>query len=183
MEPSWDDLGAVLGHIGPSWGVLVPSWAVSEPSWGRLGAVLGPSWAVLGRLRSMDFRNCRNTKKTRKNDGKTTILASSGLLWGVLWDVLGGLLGVLGGFLGRLGAILGRLGPSLGALLGGVLGRLGPPEGILEQSWGPTTPFWSHAPLSDSTAPSGRWPAHSPMHRQRHNFHTHPWRGRRRSSK
>ena len=38
---SWSRLGAVLG----------PSWAVLGPSWGRLGASLGLSWALLGDLK------------------------------------------------------------------------------------------------------------------------------------
>ena len=48
--PSWASLGAVLG---PSWAVLRASWAVLAPSWAILGrswGPLGPSWRGLGCL-------------------------------------------------------------------------------------------------------------------------------------
>ena len=43
--PSWAQLGAILG---PSWGVLGPFWGLLGPSWaylGQIGVLLGPSWA------------------------------------------------------------------------------------------------------------------------------------------
>ena len=48
LEPSWDDLGTVLGPDGPFWGVSVLSGAVLDAAWGRLGAILGRSWDGLG---------------------------------------------------------------------------------------------------------------------------------------
>ena len=75
MEPSRRTLGPLWGYLG---GLL-----------GDLGAPLGPSWAVGRPKRS----KCQNPSTT---NGKSTILASSGLPGGLL-----------GGFLGRLGAVLG----------------------------------------------------------------------------
>ena len=56
LHPSSDYLGAMLGRLGAilglSWtmlGILGPSW----PSWGHLGAILGhlgPSWRHLGAI-------------------------------------------------------------------------------------------------------------------------------------
>ena len=46
MIPSWAVLGRLGAILGPSWAVLGPSWAVL----GLLGAILGRSWAILGLL-------------------------------------------------------------------------------------------------------------------------------------
>ena len=37
LVPSWGHLGAIFGHLGPSWA-----------SWSPLGAILVPSWGLLG---------------------------------------------------------------------------------------------------------------------------------------
>ena len=84
-------LSIVFGPIlTPSWGLLVPSWA-------HLGAILGPSWAILGPL---------------------------GAILGPSWTILG-CLGAswdhLGSSWGHLGAILG---PSWGHLSSGPQGPL-----------------------------------------------------------
>ena len=50
LGPSWGRLGAVLAVMEPCWAVLGPSWVVLGLSGDRLGAVLRPSWRVLGRL-------------------------------------------------------------------------------------------------------------------------------------
>ena len=41
-------LGAVLGHLGPSWDRPWGDLAHPGPTWRRLGSILGPSWAILG---------------------------------------------------------------------------------------------------------------------------------------
>ena len=100
------ELGAVFG----------PSWAVLGTYWGRPGAVLKPSWAVLGpswgRLGAVLGR-------------LGAVLGPSGAILGPSWDVLG-----------RLGTVLGRL----GAVLGPSWGHLG---AVLGPSWGLRGPSWS----------------------------------------
>jgi len=52
IAQSWDQFGAILGHLGaifgPSWGILGPSWGHLGASWDHLGhpvAEHAPSWA------------------------------------------------------------------------------------------------------------------------------------------
>ena len=107
-------LGGTFGSSSGSGAVLGPFGAFLEGV-GRLGALLGLSWAHFG--------------------------ASYGLLEalsGASWGPLGPLLGHLGALLGRLGALCGSLGPSWGDL-GSPLGRLGAiseaPGAVLGRSW------------------------------------------------
>ena len=85
---------------------------------GRLGTVLGASWAVLERR---DDEKARTLKSFKHLFGKSMILAS----WGPLGKNLGARLGCLGGLLGRLEAVLGVLGRSFGD------------SRVLGPSWGP----------------------------------------------
>ena len=51
MMPSLAVLGCLGAILGPSWAVLShlgPSWGYLRPAWDHLGAVLGPSRAVVG---------------------------------------------------------------------------------------------------------------------------------------
>ena len=50
LGPSWDPLGALLGH---SWALLGHSWAL----WGRSWGALGCSWAALGSLLGASWRS------------------------------------------------------------------------------------------------------------------------------
>ena len=97
---------------------------------GRLGAVLGASWAVLERFwgplgRSWSVRSPkrRESKKPSKTIEKTMNFAS----WGPLGTPLGGLLARFGGHLSCLGTIVGVLERSLGVS--------GPSWTILGASW------------------------------------------------
>ena len=88
MGRSWGRLGAILGL----------SWAILGPSWGHLkhlGAILGPSWGHLG--------------PSWGHLG--VILGHLGPLLGPSW----GHLGVILGHLGHLGAVLGHLGAISGS--------------------------------------------------------------------
>ena len=90
-RPSWGRLGPVLG---PSWAVLCHLVAMKGPFW----AVLGPSWACLG--------------------PSWAVLGPSWAILGRLEPVLGG----LGRSLGGPGPHWGNLGASLEHILGSVLG-------------------------------------------------------------
>ena len=68
---------------------------------GRLGAVLGASWAVLGRQKPEKARMLRFFQHLKEMSG-----------FCLLRPLLGG---SLGAFLGRLGGLSGRLGAVLGA--------------------------------------------------------------------
>eukprot|EP00959_Pyramimonas_sp_CCMP1952_P363210 7606037-Pyramimonas_sp.AAC.1 len=51
LGPFWDPLGPSLGPLGPSWGVLEAFdrlGALMGPSWGLLGSLVGSSWGSLG---------------------------------------------------------------------------------------------------------------------------------------
>ena len=84
VGPSCSHL-ALIFHLGA---ILGPSWAVLGPSWSHLGAILGVSWAILGHL---------------------------GAVLGPSW--------------GPLGSILGPSWSHLGALLGPPWALSGPPGG------------------------------------------------------
>ena len=70
---------------------------------GRLGAILGASWAVLERRKADNARR----PSTFKTIGKSLTFTSWGLL-GLSWGPLGGLLGRLGAVLGASWAVLER---------------------------------------------------------------------------
>ena len=75
-SPSGAHLGAVLG---PSWAVLEASWAVLGPSWAVLGrswGPLGPSWAGLGGLLSLVGQ-----WEARKGDNAKIIEKLNGKQW------------------------------------------------------------------------------------------------------
>ena len=70
LGPSWAALGPSGGSLGPPWAALGPSGGPLGPSWvrrggllGRLGAVLGGSWAVLERRKAEKAKMPKTSKK------------------------------------------------------------------------------------------------------------------------
>ena len=104
----------------------------------RLGAVLGPYWAVL----EASTLEIADIPKTLENLREIKDFCLPGARLGRPVGRLGGRLGLLGALLGRLEAILGRLG-ALWVRLGALLGRLGASWCSLEPSGSRLGPFWS----------------------------------------
>ena len=95
LEPSWGRLGAILG----------PSWALLGPSWGLLGLPGGGSQSGLGRM-------------LERFEVKVPFECDLEATWSRLGAVLGPAWGHLGSSRGRLGASLGALGAILVLRLG-----------------------------------------------------------------
>ena len=132
-----------MGGLGSLLGSLRSLLIGLEPSWGALGAFLGLSGAVLGRLEElkvMFFHWFLNIFRTSRFSIKMIILAH------------------LEAFLGHLDAILGRTWAGLGrswailVALGSLLGRLG---AVLGRSWAVLGRSW--AVLGRSWAVLGRY--------------------------
>ena len=127
MEPSWDDIEAFLGRLGPSWGHPGPSWR-------RIGAVLALLWAGF----EASTWEIPEVPKTQKNLRTIVDFCFPGDPPGRLPGRLGSLPGPLGALLGRLGIVMGPawkpLGPSRGSFAqsGGVLVQSG---AVRELSW------------------------------------------------
>ena len=104
----------------------------------RLGAVLGPYWAVL----EASTIEIADMPKTYKNPTKIDECCLPGARLGRPVGRLGGRPGLLGALLGRLEAILGRL-EALLVRLGALWGRLGASWCSLGPSGSRLGPFWS----------------------------------------
>ena len=136
--------GASLGALlGPSWAVmpLGPSWSPLGPSWGLLGSFLGPVGAILGASWAVLGRReaeKMDTPKSAQNLRKSNEFCLLGPSGECSWRPLG----ASGGHLGRLGTIVWHL--------GALLNHLG---GLLAASW----PF-----LGLSGGPRGRRPGGKP---------------------
>ena len=96
-SPTWNQFGAILGHLGlilgPSWAILSPSWASVGPLLGHLGQSWGRLGATLGRLRLIWKASWANFCHLRAH---FSLIGRSGRIWG------------------HLGPLLGLLGPNVG---------------------------------------------------------------------
>ena len=126
-------LEAILGQPCATWGhlgaILGPSWAILGPSRGHLRAILGRLEAYRGHLGailgpSWGHLGPKRLPRTSGNSTKFTNCPKHIIFQMLLMVLLGGGLvskAILGTFWGRLGACLGLLGADLG-LTGAILG-------------------------------------------------------------
>ena len=133
LDPTGCRLRAVLGPLSPVMSGLGTFSGRLEDVWGHLGSVLGPSSAVLvrvktvleaseqcqgilGRLQTLSGRSCTEEGGRQKTViFHRQVLNEFGLLEDCLrvaFDRLGAMLGHPGASFDRLDTILGRLGPS-----------------------------------------------------------------------
>ena len=101
MEPTWDDLGAVLSRV--------------EAFWGHLGPSCGCLGSILGRLGSIYVGNCRHAKnigKPKENKWFLPPRGSSGASCGTSWRPPRAAWGSLGSSRGYFGPAWSPLGPS-----------------------------------------------------------------------
>ena len=94
---SWDDLGGILGTLGPelgaSWELLGPSWERLERSWGGLGGILSALEAIWGTSGELLAAFCRSCDFHCFFSMEILIFSRSR---GLFWRHLGALRGILG---------------------------------------------------------------------------------------
>ena len=82
MDASGTRIGCVVERFGavlrPSWGILGGSWKGFRESWGRSGTILG---ALFKDLLPSEAK-CENSKKPMKTNGFSLIFEVLGGLWG-----------------------------------------------------------------------------------------------------